>query len=184
MDKLEKFIIENREDFDLYEPSPDLFDKIQESVKQPKVQKLNVRTVLWRAAIVLIIFGAAFTFSEILHWRDVDEMVSEKQIQKKLPELAEAEAYYTTLVNSKINEIRTQLSDDPELQKDILNDVSELDEMYNELKKDLYDNIATQEVVEAMIQNYRLKLEILEEILNDLHEREKTNDHESKRYEL
>jgi len=182
MDKLEKFIIENRDDFNIYEPSAEVWDKIQKSSRYSKIRKLNWKTVVWRAAIILIIFGAAFTLSEVIH-REPGE-VSDKLILKQIPELAEAEAYYTSLVNSKLAEINKQLSDDPELHQKILKDVSELDNMYEDLKKDLYDNIATQEIVEAMIQNYRLKLEILEEILNDLQKREKANENESIQYEL
>ena len=41
----------------------------------------------------------------------------------------------------------------------------DLDQVYNDLKEDLKDNAANEEVIEAMIQNYRLKLDILEEML-------------------
>ena len=37
-----------------------------------------------------------------------------------------------------------------------------------ELKDDLNDNADNDEVIQAMIQNYRIKLEILEEMLNQI----------------
>ena len=42
----------------------------------------------------------------------------------------------------------------------------ELDSVYISLKSDLKDNIANHEVIEAMIQNYRLRISILEESYN------------------
>ena len=39
---------------------------------------------------------------------------------------------------------------------------------FSELKADLKDNVDNEEVVTAMMENYRLKLQILEEILKEL----------------
>ena len=48
--------------------------------------------------------------------------------------------------------------------------------LFKSLKEDLKDNADNEEVVFAMIQNYRLKLDILEEILLQLRSAEKNND--------
>ena len=55
--------------------------------------------------------------------------------------------------------------------------------MFNELKIDLKDDAANEEVIEAMIQNYRIKLQILEEILTQLKnaDEQNTDDHEDKK---
>ena len=47
-------------------------------------------------------------------------------------------------------------------------DLSELDSIYSSLKKDLRENIDNEQVLEAMIQNYRMKLKILEDLLLDI----------------
>ena len=47
-------------------------------------------------------------------------------------------------------------------------DLNQLDSLYTELKSDLRDNIANQEVIDAMIQNYRLRISILEELLSEI----------------
>ena len=52
---------------------------------------------------------------------------------------------------------------------EVLNlDLVELEGVFEDLKKDLKDDSDNQEVIEAMIQNYRIKLEILEEMLLQL----------------
>ena len=51
-----------------------------------------------------------------------------------------------------------------------------------DIKKDLKDNIANQDVIEALIQNYRIKINILEDMLTVLkanennHEKEKSHE--------
>jgi hypothetical protein len=69
---------------------------------------------------------------------------------------------------------------DASLRKEVDIELTELDHIYRELKEDLKDNADNEEVVVAMIQNYRLKLEILEEILLQLKPANKnTKDYEN-----
>ena len=55
-------------------------------------------------------------------------------------------------------------------------DMEELDQAYEELKEDLKDNVANPAVIEAMILNYSVKLEILEDLLHQLKEKEEQDD--------
>ena len=59
----------------------------------------------------------------------------------------------------------------------ILEDLAVMDQAFAELKADLRDNVDNEEVIAAMMENYQLKLQILEEILNELEKenREKFN---------
>ncbi|MBN1183066.1 MAG: hypothetical protein JXB49_12305 [Bacteroidales bacterium] len=186
-DQLEKFILDNRDEFDVYDPSPDVWNRIEKDLHKKK--QFSLKTVLWRAAAVVVIFMLSYVAHDFIG-RDKTK-VTERQGTElenyvdKIPELAEAKAYYTKQVNSKLEEIKPMLDSNPGLSDDIMKDLSELDSIYNNLKKDLLDNIANQEIVEAMIQNYRLKLEILEELQMELLNDEKNDDYEtSNRYEI
>ena len=61
--------------------------------------------------------------------------------------------------------------------------MEELDEVYDELKEDLKDNASNPEVIEAMILNYKVKLEILEDLLEQLKAKE-NQDEEDESYSL
>ena len=63
---------------------------------------------------------------------------------------------------------------DPDLRSEIDMELVDLDRVFLDLKDDLKDNADNEEVIEAMIQNYRLKLEILEEMLMVLKESDNT----------
>ena len=75
------------------------------------------------------------------------------------------------------------LTANPEIQKELVTDISQLDSICSEIKKDLKDNVANQEVVEALIQNYRIKIRLLEDMLTILKENE-NNPEKKKSHEL
>ena len=70
------------------------------------------------------------------------------------------------------------------LEDELKIDLSELDSIYSNLKEDLKDNIANQDVLEAMIDNYRLRISILEELVMYLDEETSDNDNNTSEYEL
>ena len=176
-DRLEQFINENREQFDPFEPDEKLWSGIQNNISmQPTVT--NWSKILWRAAAVLIIFGASFTLSEFLHQK------RSVLVEQEMPELMEAEIYYTGMLNEKLQQLAPLIENQPEIGRTLEQDLSELDSIYTELQKDLRDNIANDEVVEAMIQNYILKIQILEDLLEYMDETSKNHEDENAAFEI
>ena len=174
-DKFEKFIQEKRDEFDILEPGDGVWSKIERNIKPKKVIKW--RMVVGRAAAVIIIFAASYMVHDLIDGRR-NEISKVKEKNKKeliIPEIQEAEVYYSNLINEKLNEIRPMLSDNPVIEEEITMDLNQLDSSYMALKRDLMDNIANQEVIEAMIQNYRLRLSILEDVLSQLKPEENDN---------
>jgi len=101
-------------------------------------------------------------------------------IYKQLPELKEAENYYSNLVSTRLEEIKPFLADNPGISEAINVDLVELDSVYISLKNDLKDNVANDQIIEAMIQNYRLKLKILEELLAEIKQENNKEDVQAK----
>src|SRR4030042_312475 len=181
-DRLEQFIAENRDQFDIHDPGDRVWNGIKNRVR--KGHRLpGFKTIIWWAAAVLVIFSASFLLQEYLHRNNILTSTKDKKIQNiVIPELQEAETYYTNLVDEKIDEIELLLKNEPELGNKLKNDLAELDSIYTELQKDLTDNIANDEVIEAMIQNYRLKLQILEDFLgylkkDDINEKDENDEY-------
>lgn len=83
-------------------------------------------------------------------------------------ELAEVKAYYTVQINERQNEIYTYAAFNPQIRSQIKIEFSQLDSIYSSLRRDLKDNINNKEVVEAMIQNYMIRMKILENLLQQL----------------
>ncbi|MEE4259704.1 MAG: hypothetical protein V2I62_08095 [Bacteroidales bacterium] len=183
-DKLEKFVIENRDQFDTMEPNPALWQKIEAS--QTKKIDINWTRILVRAAAVVVIFVSSYIFFDHMVNKNQEPVIAEVEANdpediRTYQELMEAEYYYTSMIENRTEEFIRLTGNNSPLRKEITIELKELDKVYRELKEDLKDNADNEEVVVAMIQNYRLKLEILEEILLQLQPaNENTKDDENK----
>jgi len=182
MDKLEEHIRKNREDLDRYIPSSGIWKKIRRNINKENTQ---ARKWLSIAAMFIVILGTALVFLKFgalrsgdgLHKND-DETITSQNTQLK-----ETEIYYNNLVNSIYTEAKPLLTANPEIQKELVTDFSHLDSICADIKKDLKDNVANQEVIEALIQNYRIKIQLLEDMLTTLKENENTPE-KKKNHEL
>jgi hypothetical protein len=183
-DRLEKYIIENREAFDIHEPGAEVWKKIEKNIR-PK-RTINWRMISGRAAVVILIFAASYMVHELLDSRnrEIAHGRTKKEKEQVIPELIEAEVYYSTLIDEKLQEIKPMFNEDPMLEKEIRYDLNQLDSIYEELKNDLRDNIANQEVIEAMIQNYRMRLSILEDVLSHMQPEEDDNKSKHNSYDM
>lgn len=174
MDRLEKFVTDHRSEFDIYDPDPDLWNRI----KHAKNQRTYHISFWWKAAVILIVIGASYLAH--LHFRNTTSFLARQDnTDVMLPELRETEKYYSGLIQTKLSEVQNVLASYPELKSNLRRDLAELDSIYKDLKKDLKDNVSNQEVIEAMIQNYRLKLELLEQIQHELQHPSDNNKNQS-----
>ncbi len=178
-DKLEKFVIDNRNAFDDLEPNPAIWDKIQK--REPETVSLNWTKILVRAAAVAVIFVSSYIFIDYLSNQNQNRVLAENEMidpddAGMVQELMEAEYYYTSQIDERKEEFYCLTANNTGLRDDVNLEMVELDQVFKNLKEDLKDNADNEEVVFAMIQNYRLKLEILEEILMQLRSAEDNND--------
>ncbi len=87
------------------------------------------------------------------------------------PEYGEAEIYYTALITHKYNEIKTfKFFDNSKEQEILLKELSEMDTLYESLKKDLNVEQGNQTVINAIIRYYQLKFNIMAQILEHLYQ--------------
>jgi len=182
MDKFEEHIKKIRHELDIYSPSPDLWNRIEKGLKREKSLKRQWFSI---AAMIIVILGTALVLLKpVFKQNDNTSLVrNAAEPDGVSPPLKETEIYYNNLVNSLYREAAPLLTTNPEIEKGLTDDMSRLDSICSEIKKDLKDNIANQEVVEALIQNYRIKIRLLEDILKSLQESE-DNPGKNNKYEL
>jgi hypothetical protein len=181
MSRLEEHIRKNREDLDRYSPSPDVWNKISRDVRKKKSLFTPLRAI---AAVLVIAVGLS---SVILLQKKNSKINMNEGFENTVTssdgtQLKETEIYYNNLVNSLYSEAQPLLTGYPEMETELTSDFSHLDSIFTDIKKDLKDNADNQEVVEALIQNYRIKIRILEEMVTILKEnsgkKEKNANHE------
>lgn len=162
---LEDFIKANRNEFDFREPSPEVWKKIASKNKITKV--ISLRSYIVRVAAVIAvaaISSAVLWQTNILGFGNFASNTTDPELQ----ELIEAEAFYAQQVNSKLKEIQKCYYTFPELKEDVEMDLNELESMYKVLKTDLRENISNKTVIEAMIENNRFRLKLVDDVLEQI----------------
>ena len=179
-DKLEQFVRENTQSFDNLEPPVMAWEAIEKELPTPKqtaVRKLW--PYVWKAAAAILIFASAWMLND---YTDKDKKTPENEIVKseiqtnpELTELLDAEAYYTTQISSKQAELAKYAQQNPEIIEDLKKEFTEMDKSKAELRKDLAESNADEKVIEAIILSYRVKLEILDQMLAEMRKAKEGN---------
>jgi len=166
-DKLKNRVGQTRQEWDQYDANFDeLWIGIESKLDANKDKSANGRTPwFWMkiaASVVLAVAMSWMVFSIIYLNEKNQDGYALKDIS---PELAETEFYYSAQINEKLKIIHASNADVDEL---VNENLALLDSAYSDLKKDVQDNADNEEVISAMIQNYRIKLEILEDVLDEI----------------
>ena len=166
-DRLESFVNENRHEFDHMEPSDKMWESISSRMNEQPVQRISKFTLLKVAVIVAVVaISSAIVYQGILS--EPKQAARALQLDPEVQELMEAEAFYAQEVSGKMVEIQNCYKVNPELKSEIEGDLNELESMYISLKNDLKDNISNKEVIEAMIENNRYRMKLVDEVLEQI----------------
>ena len=165
MDQFEKFIQENKDQLNpqrpdrakMWEVIDEALDQSDKEKKRRKLFSLN-GPFLRIAALLLLVCGIGFFV--------LNSNQTSKEVVVNIPELMEIDAHYQTLVTLKKQQVY-QIKDLSESQKkDFLSFMDELDQEANELNEELKKNLDNEMILEAIIQNYKERLRIMELLLN------------------
>ncbi|MDM8001873.1 MAG: hypothetical protein QUS66_03030 [Bacteroidota bacterium] len=161
MDELEKHIKSVRDELDIHEPDPALWKRIEPGLPGRRV---SMRRVLWRAAVAVIVAGAAFAAVAGMILR------SEKLNDPQVAAVRETYRYYDGKIKALYEEAEPLLTVNPDISTELTLGMNQLDSLSAQIISDLDDNIASSEVIEALIGNYRLRIELLEDMLRIMKE--------------
>lgn len=182
MQDLEKIIHENRSVFDSSEPTEGHFDRFEE-----KLLALNKKTKTFTFGYILK--AAVVTLLVVLSGLWVYDNFSPSNMKRGIalsevsPEYNEVEIYYTHLVNQKYSEINQFQFLDSTQKSMLMQELDEMDLIYENLKEDLTTNPNDERVINAMIKHYQLKVEVMNQILGQLQQVKNTNQQKSEYYE-
>ncbi len=163
MDELEKHIRDHREEMDVHNPDPGLWNRIEKDL--PRRERRLTTMFLRVAAIVLIAVGGIVAIFAVLR-------TGEKMNDPYVTAAQETYYYYDSQIRVLYEEAEPLLTANPEVRSELTRGMSELDSLSAQIIRDLHDNIASQEVLEALIINYRLRIELIEDMLKIMTENE------------
>jgi len=179
-DRLEDFVRQNREQFDRREPDPSIWLKINPAKVPVAKERRSLRWLRVAAAVAMIFAGSTAG----IYFLTGDRARAEESFSEMYVEIRETEQYYSRMVSERYSELKPYLLNNPAAEEMLIMDMEELDQVYSELKEDLKDNASNSEVIEAMVLNYRVKLEILEDLLYQLKEKENQDYEKDESYSL
>lgn len=172
MSDLEKYMNEIRDQLGEDEPSPGHLQRFSKKLKsrQQPVRRLNFRHALQIAASIAIILASGVVIIKSSKGGDKIAVTPERQ------EFQNARNYYAQQVDAKYDDIAGLPFDSQQEKELLLEELSEMDIYYSELLNELNANPGDERVMNALIQHYQMKLQVMDQIINQLMEIKNNND--------
>lgn len=167
MESLESKIMKNRSEFDHHEPGKGHFERFQQKLEQlGPVRKMPVFYYVKVAMVFLIV-----SLSSIL----IYEMIIQPRFEnnrysfgKLSPEYREVEDYFIRTINIRYNNIQNLDMEDNKMKEMVIQEIQEMDQIYKSLSMELEKDPNNDRLINAMIQHYQMKLDIMNEIISQL----------------
>ena len=189
-DEIEELILENLDELNSFEPGEGHFERFEAKLKaQHNSRKINLNLFLKVAAAVVFVFLAT---NQAFIWFSGDgkgmfqgfKAEKEFTLASVSPEYKEVEFYYTSSINSGLNQWNNLMADGliSEAEQNAMNkELAEFETRYKSLQTDLSANPNDERVINAMLEFYKAKLEIINMIVNKLEEvkQKKAGNHEN-----
>ena len=175
-DKIEDFIANHRSEFDSDSPPPMVWMNIEKQLDKKSENPAVIREmgsqglmrVMQIAAMFVVVMGVGLLIGLQLNQGNVNDYAN-----PQLQEFVEAERHYADEINKMWTVVNVM---DIEEKDNIQEDMNALDAVYDELRGELLSSprAETDRVVNAMIDNYRTKIDILQTVLEE-YNKEKSN---------
>jgi hypothetical protein len=169
MKNIEDIIRGNKDYFEGAEPSDGHFERFSTKLEircQKNAIKRSIVPYLLRAAVVTLLV----TLSSLWTWDHFIRPGSSRMTLGQVsPQYKEVENYYIHQVNMMEGEIvNVDLKNNPEQKEMLLIEMKSMDSVYVSLQKELKANPDDERIINAMIEHYQTKLEIMSYIVNQL----------------
>ena len=170
-DPLEEMIKKELEQFDTVEPPKGHRDRMRQRLQQekdPVILKIT-RSQFWAVAATMALVLST-TWWILNTGKEVVEERNELSLSELGQEMAQVETYYINTISEKKELIQATTADEL-LIGSFFAELERLEEEYNELKKELAKYPANERIIDSMINNYRMRIDILESLLERLQTR-------------
>jgi hypothetical protein len=183
-DNIEELILNNLKELNDNEPMDGHFERFQAKLnKQNKTRKITFGLV-WKvaAAVVFVLLAVNQANIYFLSGKQTENSVAsnnEFSLASVSPEYKEVEFYYTNAINMGMDQWNSLKTDGfiSETEQETMNtELAEFEARFKTLQTDLAANPGDERVINAMLEYYQAKLEIINMIVNKLQEVKKLKD--------
>jgi len=206
--EFEKYLQQNRDRFENGSPSPRVWEKLQRDIVEHQYRRhrvIRMRRITWGiAASILLCIGVTIAILKprsqatpttiVNNVSQRDSMIDNQKLMAQKMELDSAERvagvtddktreslfHYTKLIETRQKEMAALRQVDPDLYARSQKALTDLDVVYNRLKKQLPKSIDQQKILKSLIQNLKMQEQILNNQLQLLEELQNTTVDEKK----
>lgn len=162
MDELKEFIRTHREEFEDSEPVEGHRERFLGKLENKN--DASPMTLFWRVAaaiIILVVLGLSVLVPGFNSPGDIH--YGAMTLGDVSDEMAGVELYYQSRLEEEYNKIDDLSESDP-LVRSYLDELDTLNADYKKLEKSLYESGGHEKVVLAMIENFRMRLDLMEKL--------------------
>jgi len=173
MKELEKLVRDHRNEFDDSEPQDGHFDHFLEKLDRQKKKKSfgSIPNFLKVAAIITFVIFSGVTGYQIRKMQSNHFGLGEIS-----PEYKEVELFYTNNINNQLYMLKKLGRFNKEQHQSILKEeLKDMDKRYGQLKKELEFHPDDERIIQAMIEYYQVKTNVLNRIIEQLYQIKKQN---------
>ena len=171
-DKLKEFVSNNEESFDGAPRSGhfERFKKVQELHQKTEFTPKQNKWVLTKiAAVFVLVMGVSFLFYNLGKMQsNTQQLAANSGVNSFNEDLTEAELFFTEKVNVKRKEVLAFSGSNNPATTKIMRELEKLELQYIDLKEELSINDNNPQIINAMVENYRMRLSLLERLLEQL----------------
>ena len=172
MDNFEKHIRDNAGQFDEHKADrAKLWANISAELRkeEPKIIPLWKRPVFRVAASIIILVGLA----GVILRSSVNGNQSETQYVSK--ELLDIDIHYQSLVAYQVSLVQKNPNLTEEDKVEFLSFMDDLDLEYQALRKEMGSNLDNEQILEAIVANYKKRIELIENLLRQINDSKKVD---------
>jgi len=177
-DNIEEIILNNLKELNDFEPKDGHFERFQAKLNNQKKRKIITLNLVWKvaAAVVFVLLAvnqANIYFSPDKQNNILSENNSEFSLASVSPEYKEVEFYYTNAISVGLNQWNSLMADGfiSKEEQDLMDtELADFETRFSNLQTDLAANPNDERVINAMLEYYQAKLDIINMIVNKLQE--------------
>ena len=181
MKNIEELIRSSKDFFEEAEPSEGHLERFNRKLEirfGARTIKRSIVPYLLKAAVVTLLV----TLSSLWTW---DHFIRSDRNRMSLgevsPQYREVENYYVHQVNLMESQlVNIDLKNNPEQKEMLLSELKGMDSVYVQLQKELKANPNDERIINAMIEHYQTKVDIMSYIVNQLKAIRNENQNETK----
>ena len=169
MDNFEKHIRDNKSSFDEFQPDRSkIWDQIELKLDSNKTKVIPLwRSKKWRVAASIAIIIGIFSMFGLMITGSSDLSTGNASVNE---ELNDVNSYYKNLVSTQVQLVKNSSKLSSEEKEEFLSFMEELDKEYIDLKNELKKNINNEAILEAIVKNYKKRIDIIENLLQQLND--------------